>query len=532
MDTHQYFTRNARWIAILLLLGWYGFFLVQKVDLTTSDLGRHITNGSVEYSALTTGDMTLFHDVLGTNFYSYTDPGFTTVNHHWGTGLIFYAVHQLGGFGALSILFILISLATFLIFFLIAAREGGYGIAVPVAALVIPLIAERVEVRPEGFSYLFAAIFLWVLWNYHRHRIRARWLFALPLLQVLWVNMHIYFFLGPMLAGIVAVGALFFCRQERVKIRNLMFVFVGTSLATLINPFGYRAITYAFTIFNNYGYRLVENQTLWFLWNYGFGDPNIVLYAGVALLMLLAISGAWYRRRAWDFDSSAELAFFAFLGIGFGVAGFLALRNITLFGLFALPVLSFALHRALPEKYLHDPELVFLIGTTAAACGLFFLYHAYPVKLQAVRQNFGIGLQPNVEYSMDFLKAHHIAGPIFNNYDIGGFLIYENAPEKVFVDNRPEAYPASFFADTYIPMQENDALWQKELAAHDFNAIVFGYHDLTPWSQQFLSARLHDADWAPVYIDGYIIIFVRRTPQNADLIRQYEIPRSFFGITQ
>jgi hypothetical protein len=60
--------------------------------------------------------------------------------------------------------------------------------------------------------------------------------------------------------------------------------------------------------------------------------------------------------------------------------------------------------------------------------------------------------------------AKNLKGPIFNNFDIGSYLIFRlynkslPAGRQVFVDGRPEAYPASFFQITYILMQQDPKL--------------------------------------------------------------------------
>ena len=46
---------------------------------------------------------------------------------------------------------------------------------------------------------------------------------------------------------------------------------------------------------------------------------------------------------------------------------------------------------------------------------------------------------PEINASADFFKTENIKGSIFNNYDIGGYLIFNLFPnQKLFVDNRPE----------------------------------------------------------------------------------------------
>ena len=122
-------------------------------------------------------------------------------------------------------------------------------------------------------------------------------------------------------------------------------------------------------------------------------------------------------------------------------------------------------------------------------------------------------------------------GPIFNDYDIGGYLLFHLFPkEKVFIDNRPEVYPADFFEKTYIPMQEDETIWEENQQKYGFNAIFFSINDATPWAQKFLIERVKDNEWAPVFVDNYAIIFVKRTEANKGIIEKFEIPKEKFNI--
>ena len=76
------------------------------------------------------------------------------------------------------------------------------------AILCEPLIGCRSEVRPEFFSNVFMAIFVVVLWQYRQNRLSSRWLWVLPVVEVVWVNLHILFPFGPMLVGIFVVDEL------------------------------------------------------------------------------------------------------------------------------------------------------------------------------------------------------------------------------------------------------------------------------------------------------------------------------------
>ena len=138
---------------------------------------------------------------------------------------------------------------------------------------------------------------------------------------------------------------------------------------------------------------------------------------------------------------------------------------------------------------------------------------------------------PEVNKSIEFFKQEKISGPIFNNYDIGGFLIFHLFDkERVYVDNRPEAYPEEFFTEEYIPMQQNTEIWKEKNKEYGFNTIFFSHRDATPWGQQFLVEKIQDENWAPVFADSYSIIFLKRNTTNEEIIKKYEIPKENFGV--
>ncbi|OHA90836.1 MAG: hypothetical protein A2832_00755 [Candidatus Zambryskibacteria bacterium RIFCSPHIGHO2_01_FULL_44_22b] len=120
----------------------------------------------------------------------------------------------------------------------------------------------------------------------------------------------------------------------------------------------------------------------------------------------------------------------------------------------------------------------------------------------------GWGLRPDVLSAREFFEINDLKGPIFNNYDIGGYLIY--AGKEVFVDNRPEAYSKKFFEEIYVPAQEDESVWQMLDEKYKFNTIIFSHRDYTPWGQKFLLTRANDKNCSPVFADDYIIIFTKK----------------------
>lgn len=494
---------------LLVLLVWFGLFFCHHINFTTADLGRHLKNGELVFQ----GDF----QVLKANFYSYTEPNFPFINHHWGGGAFFFIIWSLFGFAGLSFFYLILSLVIFLLFFDIARREAGFVISAIVSALVIPLMASRTEIRPEIFSYFLSALFFWVLWRYRAGLLSRKKLFLLIPLELIWANTHIYFVFGLALIGLFLFEKIL--RESLIwrKIKILVFVFSASAAVSFLTPFGWRGVIEPFHIFKNYGYRIVENQSVWFLERLDFSNPNIFLFKVVFWTLVLSFVFLLIRSR-----KKFSVVYFCLVAV-FGALGWLAIRNFSLFAFFALPIIAYNIKNGLGKKFKinsvnNKAAIVFL------ALAIFFVnFVSYSERLPLAKGQFGFGLPPGINQSAEFFKEQNIQGPILNNYDIGSYLIYHFYPEeKVFVDNRPEAYSVPFFENIYIPLQQDNNIFKKQDEVYNFNAIFFSYHDFTPWGQNFLIERINDLDWAPVFADGYAIIFLKRNELNHPIIEKYE----------
>lgn len=484
------------WLILILVLAVYGLFLARPINLVTADLGRHIKNGEL----LLTGRWS----VLKTNFYSYSHPDYHTTNHHWLSGVVFYLVWKFSGFVGLHLFFILMGLATLFIFFFIAQTRAGPGLAGLAYIFILPLLLERSEIRPEMFSYLLSGLFFWLMLKYRRGEISSNKLLILPILQILWVNLHIYFFLGPVIVGVFLLEDLIFKATHTAK--HLAVLLGLTVLATLVNPFGLKGTLAPLNIFKNFGYRLAENQPVWFIEKLLY-NPNYLIFKIVFSILVLGFAiKLILNKRSLNLPD-------LILALGFSAAGWLAIRNFAIFGLFALPIAAENWANIFKLK----PENEHWLNRTALTTLALVVIIILSGELKAVyphQQDLKLGLEKDNVKALDFFKANKLAGPIFNNYDIGSYLIYGLYPqEKVFVDNRPEAYPAEFFQKTYIPMQENETIWLEKLKEYDFKTIIFSHLDYTPWGQAFLANRLADPAWKTVFKDNRVIILVKNNAQ-------------------
>lgn len=505
---------GAVWMVALIVV--FAYVLAHPIDLASADLGRHLENGRQAVAWLFKGGSGQF---LHANTYSYTAPGFAVPNHHWASGMLFWIVYGMGGFTSLSVMYILLVLAGVWAAVVLATRAGGLRTALLVLPLFVPLIVYRDEVRPEVFSFVFVSVVALVCVRM-RTAVRWWWLLGLLLLQIAWVNMHIYFFLAPAVVAAFVVDAIWRKDKSQVMLYGgLLLAQLGVSM---LNPNGLWGVWYPFTIFQNYGYRVLENQTVWFLWNYGIHTAAFWVLGVVVLTVALVVGVGVVRRATMPVWSVC-------LALGGITLGLFAVRNVALTAVLVLPLLAWGAETTLRWMARRGYQMVpvwTLAGIIVVAIPFFALY---PTERLVVH---GLGAGAGTTGVGEFLRTTKIQGPLFNNYDVGGLLIFAGYPQvRVFVDNRPEAYPKEFFSDVYIPMQEQTQAFAQMDAKYIFSAIVFNYHDATPWAQTFLQRILQDPQWVPVYVDGEVLVLVRDVPQHTAVIAQYALPRSLFHFT-
>lgn len=494
------------------LLSLVALASAQMVNFHVADLGRHIMNGKI---FLEQGFP------ITTNHYSYTQTNFPATNHHWGAGVIYYWLEQATGFSGLSVLNISLLTLGVLCFFMVAWKIGGFPLALLTGILSVPLVTDRIEIRPEMFSNFFLGIEFLILYLFKLKKIRLKHLIVLPVIQLVWVNVHIFFVMGLFTIGVFMVD---YWLEESSKRRfwQAASVVLVSTVACLINPFHIHGLIEPFTIFEEYGYMVAENQSIFFMQD-RFGSFEYlwfeILFGASAISFIPML-----LKKQWK-TVFLPLVFW----LVFGALSFKMVRNMPIFGMFFIPVVSlnvsFAL-KLIPEK---KRQLVEVAVVGIAIVLLLVSFNKPEFPWYPYKQNTGLGLLPGSLRAAGFFQQLNSKGKIFNNYDIGGYLIYNLFPKrKVFVDNRPEAYSVKFFKEVYNPMQEHEDVWKRIDERYRFNSIFFYRHDMTPHAQPFLLRRLDDPNWAPVYVDDFCIIFLRRDGTDQRLIEQYELPEDMF----
>jgi len=506
--------------ASIFLLLFIGFF--HPIYSITQDLGRHLITGEIILKT---------HFVPKTNLFSYTYPDFPFINHHWLSEVLYYISFQKLGFNGLLVLNTALALVSFGLILLTAKKSSPIALLF-CSLLYIPILFERTDVRPEFFSFLFLSLFIIILYKFRSychpeqregpHRILRKaqndkkhyLIFLLPLLELFWVNMHIYFPIGVIITLFFALDYLLLRKFKINKqILILASVLALTTLATLINPNGLKGALYPFSVFQNYGYPIEENQNIFFLWSLIHKQSILFFFIAVPLLIGSLILNF---KRVYPFEW--------LISIFFTILAALSIRNFPLFVLATLIpfVKSFSNIKLSLPKHFRTIFFILLLGLA--------VFEAQQIY---TKKGFGFGVETGAKNAVDFFIKENLKGPIFNNFDIGSYLDYRLYPkEKVFVDGRPEAYPSRFFQEIYIPMQLDDQRFDLEDKKYNFNTIFFSHTDQTPWAEQFLKQIILNKKWNLAYLDDYVIILTKDKNTKPKVQTDYSNVRSLIQLAR
>ncbi|MFH1427191.1 MAG: tetratricopeptide repeat protein [Patescibacteria group bacterium] len=506
---------------ILFLVFFVIFIFAEKSQLTMLDLGRHIKNGEMVWQNA---------DVFYKNFYSFTEPDFPFINHHWLSGVIFYLLYLVGGFKLLTLFNLLLALMVAAIIYYLTIKRSNFWLASFLILPVILILSERTDIRPEMFSYLFLAITFYLIDRF-RFTNNYRYLIWLIGLQLVWINLHVYFFLGLFLISLLLLEYLIKLNKKFFKTdyaKKLFFITVGCYLISLVNPNFIEGLIYPLNILKEYGYEIVENKSPFFLENLMI-NYNIIIFkilVGVLIVSyLILLIYSYKKKKGWYKIIDFNLA----MAIFFTVIAFMAIRNLPIFALMTLPIIAINLNeikiKKLAKSYVFLPVLIIAFYLLVAS----WLIIDYQGEKRFLKNDFGLGLEAGSEDSIRFFRENELNGPMFNNYDLGSALIFWLYPrEKVFVDNRPEAYSVSFFNNIYKPMMEEDIAWLEYSEKFNIKTIYISHTDSTPWARAFIRNRLLDPEWPLIFFDKYTLIMVKAEEKNQNLIEKYRVTNEKF----
>jgi len=473
----------------LFFLYVFSFVFTTSSDFT-QDLGRHLKIGEIIVKT---------KNIPNTNLFSYTNKDFPFINHHWLSEVIFYLTSRIFGLNFLLFLKTVLILVAVGIVFKLAKEKGGLIPAIISGLIFTPFLIERNNIRPEMFGYLFFSIILYLLITYPKN---TKIIYLLPLIMVLWINIHISFVFGLFLILFLFLKMFLFLKISKIEHLKSKISFMLLSILVLfLNPHGLNGLLYPFNIFQNYGYTIVENQSIFYLRSMIFNPLLNYFFFILPLLVIVVIVLASINR-------TIE----AFLLVIFSIAVVFQWRHLPFFVLVAIPFTSLALSKLIIKK-IKTREIFFLtsliLGLIILGSSIFFISNKYYL-IFGNDKKFGLGFSDPGSQGIDFIEKNKLKGNIFNNFDIGGFLIYKLYPQyQFFIDNRPEAYPADFVENVYKKLQVDVDFRKKIFEKYKIKTVIFSFTDQTQWGEAFLRGIFQDPEWRLVSLNKTIVVLTK-----------------------
>jgi hypothetical protein len=409
---------------------------------------------------------------LTTEHFSHSSYGTELQIHWWLSQVIFYITFSIGGTLLLTVLCGA---------FAFGAVYGAWrlvrgAVETRIILLLFLMIATAPEwaVRPQVISM---ALFTAMLHLIVRDRV-----VLLPVVCLVWTNVHAVVVLGLIVVGVMMFESLVW---SRAKLARDAMVLGCCLLAPMVSPLGW-----------HYWPRIISAVAVSRELALHEYRPPFELIDLPFWLMVAAICVATFlRRHSLNALSRSDRILLLSCG-ALALASLGAARNITFFSLAAAPALATLIphrHRASRRRRAAPwPSYAMVAAAIAgAALAVDWRWHNGGAQL---------GWQPLSAGALEAVRG--CRDPIFNPMEAGGPLMWSLPERRIFVDSRIDAYPKDLLARS----RQADVFGDYQGLFHDFNfecALV-----KTPSAMH--DHLLADSSMQLAYTDPDYTVFVRK----------------------
>ncbi|MFC5556935.1 hypothetical protein [Methylobacterium iners] len=358
-----------------------------------------------------------------TDLFSHTFAGQPWIAKEWASQVILFGTHAAAGWSGVVTLTILVLAAT------LAALQAWLSIRVrampALAAVLVAFIVLTPHILARPHLLAFPILVVWTIGlvsALERRVAPSPWLL---LVMIVWVNLHGSYPIGLVIAGLLAGEGIFVrprTEWTRQALRWAMFLLAAT-LAACVTPYGVRPFLVNFGLFGS-------GESLRYIIEW---QPLALDLSGTVALFALALSlGALapdLRRNLFRIAVLLLLGAMMIRHTRFADL-FILVAPILIAGPAALCVASLR-PEPRPRSRPSDHLIMAVLGLAALGYAATLAPRPAPhvTPLAALEAARGKGL----------------TGPVYNDYDFGGFLIAEGV--KTFIDGRADQIFLGGFMD-------------------------------------------------------------------------------------
>lgn len=474
-------------VAVFALLSV--IFIIALFPRGDSDFWWHLKVG--QYIAI-------HHVVPSKDFMSYTFFGRHWIDHEWLAELMLFGLYKLGGLWLQIVVYAAVICATFGLVYLRILQLGANRIlALFVVTGAFFASTASLGVRIQMLSLFFLALYALLLDRYRQSR-DVRYLIALPILMLLWANLHGEFVLGIVLAGITMVGEILnhVTHQEdaldRDDLKALAIAFVATVAVTIVNPNGIRQLLYplAFIRPNAYTNAIQESASP------NFHMAVMMVFEALVLLLVVAM---FVRRPRMNWTQLLLIIAFTHLALD-------QARAVPIWCVLIVPFVALYLEGVTVRQRRRDVRgaLVPILNIALLVAVLLFdgVLASRNINSTALaasqRRAFPVG-------ATAYLKTHNLPPHVFCTYSWGGYVLWNLFPRyRDFMDSRADTLFNDQMLRAYVAIYGAEPGWQALLARYQVNDV------LVEPSAPIVQVLALAPGWQRVYHDSYSVLYTRR----------------------
>jgi hypothetical protein len=482
---------RLRWLQLFLLaalLVWVGAVSFQlKFSVLDLDVWWH----------LKVGDWIIQHAAFPHNgILSRSAATHSWVAYSWGYEVLlshFYGWFGLVGVGLYGTLLTL--MVAFSVYWMVRRLSGNFWISILLAVLCCYSFLFLMMPRPGFFSVALFCVTLTLLLEAQRSE-DLRKLYWLPALFLLWANLHIQFIYGIAVWGLfvgVNIAQKFgerfqsaptFLATSKLPAGRLVALFGASVIATFIGPYSYHlyGVIIAYSQ-SQIIYRLIQ-------------ELQPLSFRGVENFVALLLAGAAFFAVAWQ--KKVDLFKLALLVMA-SVVAFRTMRDCWLLCIVAAASIADVAGTAAEPEGADTPfELggvfaVVAVALVVVAPGMEFNRRGLD---RAITGHFPVS-------AVNFVRQDRIPGPLFNNFDWGGFLTWYLPEYPVSIDGRTDLYGEQLDRQLLSTLN-GDSSYKNDPYLHDANLVIVRRRD-------GLTSTLElDPGFRKVYEDQLAVVFVRQ----------------------
>ncbi len=421
--------------------------------------------------------------IAAVDTFTWTAAGQPVFYHSWGSAVLFWLIYRLRELTLTGLLRGLVIGVTFSLLWFTARRMGAGKWSASLALLAAVLTASNNwAVRPQLLVYPLFALSLYILYRWQAGERKI--VFWLPLIALLWGNLHASF----ILLFALMLAALLFGQGER---RSLAIALLGVIAAIFVNPRGAESWRYIYDM-------LASSANMQFSAEWGppvnQGWQMNLFFSWLLVFPLLA---AFSQRKL------SRLEWVWFLGFGF-----LALWG-TRYGVWfvmLLAVLSARLLSGWEVRWAKEPQK----GSLLLNWLMPVMFVILPLALlPGIRQTWWADAPANTKNTpieaVQWLRQHpELEGPLWTEMGFASYVEFALPERPVWIDTRVQLYPVQQW-EQYREITYGYDGWEEKLAASGANLVMIS----TASQPRLVALMQKSANWCELYRDETALIYLR-----------------------